>query len=178
MAVRSGVETGNWPNWIELPAGKMTFVRFTEDYGRLLSSRRDAMAAASALKAMQAERDILTANYAKEFPDDDQTLPWIDRAVAQAEAVVALAKGESENGLKLLRAAADAEAALPPPFGPPALQKPSYELLGDELLALGLKSEAADAYRRALAAAPQRRLSVAGLKAANTPSDSEAADRN
>jgi predicted negative regulator of RcsB-dependent stress response len=63
----------------------------------------------------------------------------------------------------------EAKAALPPPFGPPTLQKPSYELLGDELLALGQKQEAAVAYRTALAAAPNRHLSVLGLKAAMTP---------
>jgi predicted negative regulator of RcsB-dependent stress response len=144
----------------------MTIVRFTEDYGRLLSSRRDAAGATSALEAMKADREILKANIAKEFPDDDQTMPWIDRAMDQGGAVVALASGHTDEGLTLLRKAAEAEAALPPPFGPPALQKPSYELLGDELLALGRKTEAADGYRKALSAAPNRRLSVLGLKAA------------
>jgi len=103
------------------------------------------------------------------FPDDETYLPWIDRAVAQGEAVVALAQGRTDEGLVLLRKAAEAEAALPPPFGPPALQKPSYELLGDELLGLGRRQEAAAAYQSALAAAPNRRLSVLGLKAATAP---------
>ena len=120
MAVRTGIETGKWPQWIELPAGKMTLVRFTQDYGRLLSSRHDRAAAGSALQAMIADRDILRANFAKEFPDDDQTMPWIDRAVDQGAAVVALASGRSDEGLALLRKAADADAALPPPIGPPA----------------------------------------------------------
>ena len=52
------------------------------------------------------------------------------------------------------------------PFGPPVLQKPSAELLGEELLAAGRKAEAADAFRAALAAAPNRRLSVRGLAGA------------
>ena len=166
MAVRTGIETGKWPKWLDLPAGKFMFARFIQDYGRMLESRRDAAAAQSALAAMKADREILLASYKKEFPDDDTYLPWIDRAVAQGEAVVALAQGRADEGLTLLRKAAEAEAALPPPFGPPALQKPSYELLGDELLALGRKEEAAAAYRAALAAAPNRRLSVIGLKAA------------
>lgn len=166
MAVRTGIETGKWPQWMDLPPGKLMLVRFTEDYGRLLSSRHDMSAAASAAQAMKADREILRANFAKEFPDDNQTMPWIDRAVDQADAVVALANGRTDEGLSLLRKAAEAEAALPPPFGPPLLQKPSYEMLGDELLALGKKGEAAEAYKRALAAAPNRRLSVLGLKAA------------
>jgi len=163
MAVRVGVETGKWPTWLDIPAGKMTYAHFTENYGRLLASRRDAAVAQSALAAMKADRDVLAANFKKEFPDDDTYMPWVDRAVAQSEAVVALAQGRTDEGLQLLRKAAEAEAALPPPFGPPALQKPSYEMLGDELLALGRKSEAAEAYRQALAGAPGRRLSIAGL---------------
>jgi tetratricopeptide (TPR) repeat protein len=163
MAVRAGIETGKWPKWAELPGGRLGFARFTQDYGRLLESRRAALA------ALKADQAALAASYRKEQPDDDQTLPWVDRAVAQGEAVAVLARGDTAQGLKLLRNAAEAEAALPPPFGPPALQKPSYEMLGDELLALGRKAEAAGAYKQALAAAPGRRLSVLGLKSATTP---------
>ena len=39
MAVRMGVDTGKWPQWIALPAGKLTFARFTQDYGRVLAAR-------------------------------------------------------------------------------------------------------------------------------------------
>ncbi len=169
MAVRTGIETGSWPRWIDLPSGKFTWTRFTEDYGRLLASRRDGAQAQSALASMKADQQVIAENFRKEFPDDDTVMPWVERAIAQAEAVAALAQGRTEEGLQLLRKAAEAEVALPPPFGPPALQKPSYELLGDELLALGHKAEAADAYRHALAAAPGRRLSLAGLKAATAP---------
>ena len=170
MAVRTGIETGKWPKeWLQLPTGRLTFARFTEDYGRLLASRRDGPQAQSALASMKADQQIIAANFSKEFPDDATVMPWVERAMAQAQAVTALALGRTDDGLALLRKAAEAEAALPPPFGPPALQKPSYELLGDELLALGRKAEAADAYRHALAAAPGRRLSLAGLKAATAP---------
>jgi tetratricopeptide (TPR) repeat protein len=168
MAIRTGIETGKWPKeWLQLPPGKLTYARFLEDYGRLLSSRHDGAGAEAALAAMKGDREILAPNFKKEFPDDDQTMPWIDRAIGQAEAVAALANGRTDDGLALLRKAATAEAALPTPFGPPALQKPSYELLGDELLALGRKAEAVEAYGQALAAAPGRRLSLAGLKAAS-----------
>jgi len=169
MTVRTGIETGKWPEWMQLPAGTMAFARFTQDYGRVLAARHDPAVARAALTELKADQAILSANFAKEFPDDDQTLPWVNRAVAQADAVVALANGQPEQGIALLRKGAEAETALPPPFGPPVLQKPSYELLGDELSALGRKAEAAEAYRRALAAAPNRRLSVAGLKAVTAP---------
>ena len=169
MAVRTGIETGKWTRWADLPSGKFNFARFVQDYGRLLSSRRDAAAAGSAFAAMKTDGQIVTSNWKKEFPDDDSYLPWIDRTLAQGEAVFLLAQGKTEEGIEHLRKAAEAEAALPPPFGPPALQKPSYEMLGDELLALGRKKEASAAYQAALAAAPNRRLSVLGLKAATAP---------
>ena len=169
MAVRTGIETGKWPKWVELPSGKFGWARFTEDYGRVLASRHDAAAAQSALAELKNDREAVASNWKTEFPDDDSSLPWVDRAVAQGEAVAVLAQGRSDDGIQLLRKAAEAEAALPPPFGPPALLKPSYEMLGDELLALGRKEEAAAAYQAALAAAPNRRLSVLGLKAATAP---------
>jgi hypothetical protein len=106
------VETGKWPNWAELPAGHLTFARFFEDYGRVLQNRHDAAKAEAALADLKSDRDIIAANYPKEEPDDDQALPWVDRAVAQGEAVVRLAKGDTEGGLKLQRKAAEAEASV------------------------------------------------------------------
>jgi len=168
IAVRNGVDTGRWPDWSAIPAGEGAAAgRFELAYGRLLASRRDPAAAALALAEMKVLRSRIVAAMAAERPDDRESAPWLDRAVAQGEAVVALANGRREEGLRLLAAAADSEAALPLPFGPPVLAKPSAELLGDEYLAAGQKAEAAAAYRRALAAAPARRLSAVGLEAAS-----------
>jgi predicted negative regulator of RcsB-dependent stress response len=105
----------------------------------------------------------------KELPDETQLLPWLDRAISQSEAVVLLASGKKDAGLKALRAAAETEEALPVVFGPPLIQKLSWEMLGDELLLAGDKSGAAIAYRKALAMAPGRRLSTLGLTAATAP---------
>jgi len=170
MAVRHGVDTGKWPA-ADLSAvrDQALMGRFTLAYGRALSSRKDAAAASAAVDQMKAMRAQIVKAMPTEWPDDHETAPWLDRAVAQGEAVVALARGEKDLGIELLQAAANAEAALPVPFGPPVLAKPSAELLGDELLAAGRKADAADAYRQALAAAPNRRRSVEGLKASLTP---------
>ena len=118
---------------------------------------------------MKSYRTQMAAALPIEMPDDHESAAWLDRSIAQGEAIVAIARGEYELGVELLQAAAIAEAALPVPFGPPVLAKPSAELLGDELLAKGRKAEAAAAYRQALAAAPNRRRSIEGLKAAATP---------
>jgi tetratricopeptide (TPR) repeat protein len=83
--------------------------------------------------------------------------------VLQASGLDKLASGDTESGLAELRAAAQAEAAMPAAFGPPMIEKPSAELLGDNLLRLGRFEEAANAYEAALAAAPGRRLALRGL---------------
>ena len=52
---------------------------------------------------------------------------------------------------------------MPLEFGPPFVDKPADELLGDVLLALGQKAEAKIAYESALERAPNRAASVTGL---------------
>ena len=170
IAVRHGVDTGQWPPANAVPTGDQALMgRFTLAYGRVLASRRDASAAAAALDEMRAYRTRIASAMPSERPDDHETAAWLDRGVAQAEAVLALSRDEQDGGLAMLRAAAEAEAALPVPFGPPVLAKPSAELLGDELLAIGRKAEAASAYRQALAAAPNRQHSVEGLRQSAGP---------
>ena len=163
MVVRQGIETGQWAPPLALPDGKLNYARFTFAYGDVLASRSDPARAAAALARMRGLHGLLAANFGKEFPDDDQTMAWNDLALAQAEALSLLAAGRQMEGLAALEAAASRESALPPAFGPPALQKPSWELLGDERLIAGDKSGAAEAYQQSLKLQPGRRLSLAGL---------------
>jgi len=86
--------------------------------------------------------------------------------IGQAEAILILSEGKVEEGLLSLADAAQAEMDLPTEFGPPRLAKPSYELLGEQLLALGRTNEAAEAFEKSLKFAPMRKLSLDGLKAA------------
>jgi tetratricopeptide (TPR) repeat protein len=99
----------------------------------------------------------------------------LDRAQAavmarQLEALLARAGGDTTGAIATLRQAAAIEDSLPAEFGPPTVQKPSHELLGEVLLAAGRKNEAAASFQRALALAPGRRLSTRGLAAARTGS--------
>ena len=166
MAARLGVDRGQWPA-ATLPAGdRALYGRFMLNQARLLQAREDPKAAAAALAALRADRAIIAKAMPTERPDDHESERWFDLAILQGEAVVSLAAGDRDGGMKLLRKAAEVESSLPVPFGPPVLPKPSWELLGDELLAAGQQQEAAAAYRQALAAAPGRRLSVEGLAAA------------
>jgi tetratricopeptide (TPR) repeat protein len=166
MAVRRGIETGRWPDTVTLPPGRYQYARFITAYGRTLASRGNSRLAAAAIGDMRMARAAIAAALPKEAPDERQLLPWIDRAVAQGEAVLLLSRGRRDEALKALVQAALAESALPPVFGPPALLKPSYELLGEELLAAGRREEAAAIFTKALEENPGRRLSLAGLRQA------------
>jgi hypothetical protein len=166
MLVRRGVETGKWAEVVKLPAGHFEYARFTLAYGRMLAARHDATAAKAALAEMRTSRQAIAGALPRELPDEGQLLPWLDRGIAQGEAIVALASGDRAGGLAKLRAAAEAEQALPVVFGPPQVQILGWELLGRELLADGKKVEAADAFRHALEMAPGRRIATMGLKAA------------
>lgn len=168
IRVRRGVETGQWAPPQRLPDGRLNLARFVDDYGDVLASRNDGAKAAAAMTDLEARYAILKTAYPKEFPDDAQTLPWLDLARAEADAVAMLASGRTADGMTALRATAERERTLPPVFGPPMLQKPTWELLGDELLAAGDKAGAAEAYRQSLRLQPGRTLSVRGLAGATT----------
>ena len=53
--------------------------------------------------------------------------------------------------------------ALPLEFGPPNIEKPTDELLGELLLQLHRPAEARDAFQAALARTPGRKIDVDGL---------------
>ncbi len=55
---------------------------------------------------------------------------------------------------------------MPLEFGPPLVEKPTFELLGDALMASGQAAEAETAYSSSLARTPGRRLSLRGLLSA------------
>ncbi|HSR41401.1 MAG TPA: tetratricopeptide repeat protein, partial [Longimicrobiales bacterium] len=81
----------------------------------------------------------------------------------QLRGAVAVADGRTGDALPLLRAAAEAEAGLPFQFGPPAIPKPTFELLGEALLEAGRADEAAEAFATALQRTPRRTASLLGL---------------
>ena len=64
----------------------------------------------------------------------------------------------------MLEKTAKSETTMPFEFGPPVVEKPTYELLGDELFAAGRAADAAAAYRIALERVPGRRTTVEGLR--------------
>jgi predicted Zn-dependent protease len=82
------------------------------------------------------------------------------------DASIRFATADRDEALRQIVAAAEAEDKLVFEYGPPAIVKPAWEAAGEMMLAAGRKTEAAEAFRKALKRYPNRRLSNEGLKAA------------
>ncbi|MEE4537998.1 MAG: hypothetical protein V2J51_05855 [Erythrobacter sp.] len=167
IAAWQGVDTGVWPDRLEDAGEGFLLARMMLAHARALQYRDDPQTVATALGELQAVADTFAQVLPQVAPDDRTSVVWAQRAVAQVEAILLLASSDTEAGLAALRAAAEAESALPVVFGPPRMAKPSWELLGEHLLALGRREEAARAFRRSLEFAPNRKRSREGLAAAS-----------
>jgi tetratricopeptide (TPR) repeat protein len=78
------------------------------------------------------------------------------------------AAGRTDQAIGLLREATAVEEGMPFEFGPPFVDKPSHELLGEVLLSAGRPNEAVSAFEAALRRTPLRANALAGLSAAAT----------
>jgi tetratricopeptide (TPR) repeat protein len=92
-------------------------------------------------------------------------------------AVVRLARGQTEDAVRLAKEAVDIEATAGAPSGPPEPMKPSLELYGDVLLAAGRAQDAAAAYEQQLLLTPRRTPSVKGLARASAAGGTDTARR-
>ena len=166
MRVVQALETGRWDAepGLNVPAGHAA-ARFTQSYGEaLLAAAASDPAAlhAAAGRLRERQKDLLAAvGQAKSSNPADRQRAEI--AMRQIEALEKIRDGRKDEGIAILRQAADAESAMAFEFGPPAIEKPTSELLGDELLALGRAAEAEQAYRAALSRTPGRTRSLQGL---------------
>ena len=83
-------------------------------------------------------------------------------------ALIAQAKGQTDQAIKLLKDAAALEESMRAPNGAADPIKPSHELLGEVLLKAGKAKEAADAFETSLLRMPNRARSLMGAIAAHT----------
>jgi hypothetical protein len=77
--------------------------------------------------------------------------------------MLAAAEGKTKEAVSELQSMAEKEHKMPVDFGPPAIEKPTDELLGELLLQLHRPSEARDAFQTALARTPGRKTVVEAL---------------
>jgi len=90
----------------------------------------------------------------------------------ELQALIAESRGDTRRALELASEAAELEEGLPLFFGPPMVDKPANELLGEFLLEAGRPDEAVEAFRKQLERTPERVATVRGLERATTERDS------
>jgi tetratricopeptide (TPR) repeat protein len=92
-------------------------------------------------------------------------------------AIIRWAKGQKDEAIQLAKEAAEVEASMSAPSGPPEPIKPAYELYGELLLEAGRAKEAAQAFEQALLRTPKRTPSVLGLARAAAASGDQTTAR-
>ena len=107
-------------------------------------------------EAAQKELDAI-----RDIARQDATIPVI--LGRQLLGLIRIEAGETQGGLEMLESAAESEEAMPFGYGPPAVVKPSWELLGEALLGLKRHAEARQAFERSLSQTPGRSRSLLGL---------------
>ena len=171
MRLRYLLDTGEWTgeiaNW-QLPKnagpGAQLNFAFARALGETARGRtaeaREALSELEALGRKIAESETKLAN-----PDPSYRLrPGV--LLLEARALLAEHEGDLPGAEKLLRQAVTVEETLPIDFGPPTIDKPTHELLGEFLLRRGRKVEARAEFEKALARTPGRRLATQGSAAA------------
>jgi predicted Zn-dependent protease len=130
--------------------------------------RTGALAAArDALSRLRAARTALEAGFDKTAADQSPVVR-VKILDLQLGALIQIAEGEKTASIDRLREAAALEDKMPFEFGPPFIDKPSHELLGEALLGLGRAKEAREAFQAALARTPGRTTALLGLMRAAT----------
>jgi tetratricopeptide (TPR) repeat protein len=175
MRLRYLLDTGEWTgeiaNW-QLPKnagpGAQLNFAFARALGETARGRtaeaRQALSELEAVGSRIAESETKLAN-----PDPSYRLrPGV--LLLEARALLAEHEGDLPGAEKLLRQAVTVEETLPIDFGPPTIDKPTHELLGEFLLRRGRKVEARAEFEKALARTPGRRLATQGSAAAGKSS--------
>ena len=150
------------------PPVKLGRAKFTLAYAEAFDAYRRGDA--GALRDTAARLPALAKESVAEMDHDKMSNPNYEqrRAIVmqQVDAMQMALAGRREEAVDALRKAAAVETAMPFEFGPPFIEKPTLELLGDQLMAMKRPAEAAVAYRAALARTPGRTAAVEGLRAA------------
>jgi len=182
MRVNFLIDSERWQDEVArwtFPAGNYPSAQLILDYATALAAYKTSNFAA--------------AKEAREHMDDDARLAraWIDRhepgdanAYSQiaifVDQIGALLYASNSNSpssaspnsvppqaIALLKSTAEKERALPLEFGPPVINKPTDELLGELYLQLHRPAEAKSSFESELVRAPGRRLAQRGLTQAD-----------
>jgi len=170
MRLRYLLDTEDWTSdvaaWtIDSRGGLRTEIALEFGTGYAAAHSGQRAAAVSALDRLARARQALEASLAgsEAGSAQSQAREWARLLQSQLAAVIQAADGGRAEATSKVRDAATLEEGLPIEFGPPAIDKPSRELLGELLLSQGKPAEARAAFEQALTRTPERTASLRGL---------------
>lgn len=169
MWSRYVIDTRGWSGEdarFTLTVGNAPWSRATWEFTRGLAAaeRGDSSGLRRALDDFRATRALLVNQMAGQGsdPENVESRKRLDVLELELEGEARFA-ANADSGVVLLRHATQVEDSMAFAFGPPDVEKPSHELLGDVLLGMNRYAEAAAEYQVALGQAPGRAAAVAGL---------------
>jgi hypothetical protein len=126
----------------------------------------DMAEAGKDFQTLKSVHAALSQSLAKDSHPNMNVERYIDVEEKQVQAMLLLSAGEQMKALELLKDTAEKEHAIPFEFGPPAVPKPSGELLAELLIKMNKPSEAVSVLRDQLTRTPGRTTTEADLREA------------
>lgn len=171
MWSRYVIDTEDWDNPIadeDIALGELAGAKLTRSYVRALkaAARKDTAALRDELTTLERARTAVLSTLTDRREGVEQYRRRAEVIVLEIRGLLAQAEQRQAEAIQTLTTAAEHERAMPIEFGPPFVDKPAAELLGDALLALGRSSDAAVAYSDALLRTPRRVAPTRGLERA------------
>jgi tetratricopeptide (TPR) repeat protein len=169
MRLRYLLDTGDWTGEIAgwtlpkaaSPGARLDFV-FARVMGEIIQGHR--VAARQALAELEAVGHEVAEIETKSGASDPSYRVRPEIFVLEVRALLAEQEGDLAGAERLLRQAVGLEEKLPIAFGPPTIEKPTHELLGEFLLRRGRKDGAHAEFEKALVLTPGRRLAEQGFE--------------
>jgi tetratricopeptide (TPR) repeat protein len=155
------IDTGDWSSDLaseNILLGSLAGASFTRTFSRAFgaAARNDLDSLREGYARLRSAREVLERELADRPGGRERYRGRAAVLEQEIQALVALAEGRQPDALAMLDKAAAAEDAMPVEFGPPFVDKPARELLGDVLARIGRPREAAAAYEAALKRTPGR----------------------
>ncbi len=170
MRLRYLLDTDDWTGEIAswaLPPGAGPGARLDFAFARALSEIKQGHGAAGrqALADLEVVAKEVTDIKIKSGDPDPSFRLRPEILLLQARALSAEKEGDFAAAERLMVQAVGLEDKLPIAFGPPTIDKPGHELLGEFLFRRGRNGEAHNEFEKAAARAPGRRLGYQGFVA-------------
>ncbi len=166
MRLRYLIDTEDWRGDVvslTVDAGAQQRTRIALEFGTGYAAAHGGQheEAVAALERLRRAREALAASVGAANPEHDASVAREWARILETQ-LAAVTNGLAES-IRSLQEIATAEEKLPIEFGPPAVDKPSYELLGEALMIANRPREALAAFEKSLARAPERTASLVGV---------------